>query len=98
VPNGQGAVIGRRHGGRDLIHTILDACQYVLEAQGDPQSPYWLSSIMIEMKLWKADEQRIRSALEGDISKFGERSRFVKVADDEYALRSWTTEDQSAAQ
>lgn len=74
-----------------MIHTVLDACQFVFEAQGDPQSPYWLSSIMIEMKVWKANEQSIRAALEKDIAEVGERSRFVKVSEDEYALRSWTT-------
>jgi hypothetical protein len=92
---GRGFIRGRQ-GGRALIHTILDACQYVLEAQGGPQSPYWLSSIMIEMKLWRADERRIRTALERDTAKFGEESRFVKVDDDEYALRSWTKNPQSA--
>ncbi len=79
-----------------MIHTVLDACQYVLEAQGEPQSPYWLSSIMIEMKLWKTDEQRIRTSLERDIATFGEGSRFVKVADDEYALRSWSRSESAS--
>ena len=26
-----------------MIDTILDACRDVLEINGDPQSPYWLS-------------------------------------------------------
>jgi DNA-directed RNA polymerase delta subunit len=43
------------------------------------------------MKLWKASEHDVRAALEKDIAEFGEESRFAKVADDEYALRSWTT-------
>jgi hypothetical protein len=32
-----------------------------------------------------------RAALENDITEFGEKSRFLKVADDEYALISWAT-------
>ena len=75
-----------------MIYTVLDACQYILETEGDPQSPYWLSSMMFEMKLWKASEHDVRAALEKDTAEFGEESRFAKVADDEYALRSWATE------
>ena len=74
-----------------MIYSILDACEYILETQGGPQSPYWFSSQMDEMRLWKANEQKIWAALEWDIANFGERSRFVKVADDEYALRSKAT-------
>ena len=74
-----------------MIYSILDACEFILETQGDPQSPYWFSSLMDEMRLWKASEQKIRAALEWDIANRGERSRFVKVGDDEYGLRSWTT-------
>lgn len=81
-----------------MIHTVLDVCQFVLETQGEPQSPYWLSSLMVEMKLWKANEESIRTALERDIAKFGEQSRFVKVADDEFALRTWNTGAESAQQ
>ena len=74
-----------------MIHTILDACQFVLETEGEPQSPYWLSSMMIEMRLWKASEQTVRAALEEDIARFGERSRFVRVAARMYALKAWAT-------
>ena len=73
-----------------MIDSILDACREVLEINGDPQSSYWLASQMVEMRLWRASEHNVRAALEKDISGFGERSQFVKVADDEYALRSWT--------
>ena len=59
-----------------MIHNILDACELVLEAQGDPESPYWLSSLMSEMRIWKASEQRIRTALERDIAEFGEKVGF----------------------
>jgi len=71
-----------------MIHTILDTCQYVIETQGGPQSPCWLASLMDEMKLWKANEQKIRAALDKDIAKMGNASRFVKVSDDEYGLRT----------
>jgi hypothetical protein len=72
-----------------VIHTVLDACQFVLETEGEPQSPYWLSSMMIEMRLWKASEQTVRAALEEDIARFRERSRFVGMADSKYALKAW---------
>lgn len=79
-----------------MIHTILEACREVLEINGDPQSPYWLSSQMEEMRLWKASEHKVRAALTKDIREFGEQSRFVKVADDEWSLRSWGTENWNA--
>ena len=62
-----------------MIDTLLDACQYVLEVQGEAQSSYWLSSIMLEMKLWRASEVQVRRALDRDIKKFGDSSPFVKV-------------------
>ena len=73
-----------------MIHTIMDAIEFVLEAQGEPQSPYWLASQMMEGRLWRASEHEVRAALKKDISEFGERSQFVKFGKDEYALRSWT--------
>ena len=73
-----------------MIRTILDAIKYALEEQGEPQSPYWLASQMMEGRLWKGSEHDVRAALEKDISEFGERSQFVKVADDKWVLRSWT--------
>src|SRR6266567_4922428 len=75
--------------GNSMIQTLLDACRYVLEDQGEVQSSYWLSSIMLEMKLWRASESQVRRTLERDIKKYGESSSFVKVAEDLYALRSW---------
>ena len=72
-----------------MINTILDACRYVLEDQGEAQSSYWLSSIIVEMKLWRASESQVRIALERDIKQYGESSPFEKVGDDLYALRSW---------
>jgi hypothetical protein len=72
-----------------MINTILDACRYVLEDQGKAQSSYWLSSIMMEMKLWRANESQVRIALDTDIERFGESSLFAKVGEDLYALRSW---------
>ena len=73
-----------------MIHTIIDAIELVLEEQGEPQSPYWLSSQMDEMRLWRTSEHDVRTALEKDMQEWGEKSQFVKTADDEYALRSWT--------
>ena len=72
-----------------MIETLLDACQFVLEDQGEPQSSYWLASQVMEMKLWRASEADVRDALKKDIEEHGERSRFVFVGDDEFALRSW---------
>ena len=75
-----------------MSYTVLDAIEHTLEEQGGLQSPYWLSSLLDEMKLWKASEHDVRAALDKDIAELGEESRFVKVADDEYALRSWITD------
>ena len=44
---------------------------------------------MMETKLWRASEADVSDALNKDIEKYGDRSLFVKVADDEFALRSW---------
>ncbi len=81
-----------------MIGSILDAYEYALKTEGEPQSPYWLSSMMIEMEVWKASEERIRAALERDIAKFGEQSRFVRVAEDEFALKAWTKRPENACQ
>ena len=73
-----------------MVHTILDAIESILEDQGEPQSPYWLVPQMMEMRLWRASEHDVRAALERDVRKWAEKSQFVKVADDEWALRKWT--------
>ena len=78
-----------------MIHTILDAIEFVLKEQGEPQSPFWLASQMMEMKLWRASEHDVRAELEKDIRERGERSLFVKVADDEWSLRCWNMEDET---
>lgn len=72
-----------------MIQTLLDACRFVLEYQGEALSSYWLASIVMEMKLWRATESQVHAALDRDIAKYGESSPFVKVAEDLYALRSW---------
>ena len=72
-----------------MIESLLDACQFVLENQGEPQSSYWLASLVMEMKLWRASEADVRAALKRDIEEHGERSRFVFFGEDEFALRSW---------
>jgi HB1, ASXL, restriction endonuclease HTH domain len=73
-----------------MIETLLDACQCVLENQGEAQSSYWLASQIMEMKLWRASEADVRAALNKDIRQRGEQSRFLQIPDDEFALRSWT--------
>jgi HB1, ASXL, restriction endonuclease HTH domain len=75
-----------------MIRTLLDACRFILEDQGEAQSSFWLASQAEEMKLWRAGEAEVRRALDKDIEKHGESSLFVKVGDDEYALRSWTVD------
>ncbi len=72
-----------------MIETLLDACRFVLEDQGEAQSSYWLASLVVEMKLWRASQSQVRLALDRDIEQYGESSPFVKVAEDLYALRSW---------
>lgn len=72
-----------------MIETLLDACQFVLEDQGEPQSSYWLASQVMEMKLWRASEASVRDALNQDIERHGERSRFVRIAGGEFGLRLW---------
>jgi hypothetical protein len=74
-----------------FIDSLLDACQFVLADQGEPQSSYWLASQVVEMKLWRASEAEVRDAPNKDIESLGERSRFVRIAEDEFALRSWMT-------
>jgi len=71
-----------------MIDSLLDACQFVLEGQGEPQTCYWLASQMVEMKLWRATEADVRDALVKDIEKRGSESRFVQLDADEFALRS----------
>ena len=54
-----------------MIESLLDACQFVLEDQGEPQSSYWLASQVMEMKLWRASEADVRDALKKDIEEHG---------------------------
>ncbi len=74
------------------INTLLDACEFILKDQGEPQSSYWLASQIREMKLWRASEADVRDALSKDIAAHGEESLFIKVADDEFGLQSWAAE------
>lgn len=75
-----------------MIETLLDACQFVLENQGEPQSSYWLASQIVEKKLWRASEADVRAALHKDIERHGDSSRFVQLDNDEFSLRSLTAE------
>lgn len=72
-----------------MIHTILDACQFVLETEGEPQSSFWLASQAEEMKLCRAAEERVRRAIKRDLKRLGESSRFVELPNDEFGLRCW---------
>ena len=72
-----------------MIHTLLDACEFILTNLGEPQSSYWLASQAVEMKLWRAGEADVRVALLKHIEQFGENSRFMRVGEDKFALRSW---------
>ena len=74
-----------------MLETLLDACRFILEDQGEAQRPYWLASQADEMRLWRASESEVRRAHNMDIKEPGESSQFVKVGEDEYAFRSWTT-------
>ena len=71
------------------IYTLLDACEFILEDQGEPQSSYWLASQILEMKLWRTSGADVRDALSKDIAAHGEESLFTEVTEDEFALRSW---------
>lgn len=72
-----------------MIESLLDACEFILNDQGEPQSSFWLASQIVEMKLWRASKADVWDALKKDIAEQGESSRFVQCADDEFALRSW---------
>ena len=71
-----------------IIESLLDACELVLKELGDPQSSYWLASIIKEMKLWRASEPDVRDAIQKDIEKYHENSRFVCLANGEFTLQT----------
>ena len=73
-----------------MIYTLLDAVELVLRELGDPMSPFWLASQLDETKLWRGSEHDVRAALEADVRKWGGRSQFMKLADDEWTLKSWS--------
>ena len=75
-----------------MIDSLLDACEFILHDQGEPQRSFWLTSQVVEMRLWRTSEADVRDTLLKDISKLGDSSRFVALADDEFALRSWATD------
>ena len=78
-----------------MIHSLLDACQLVLEAQGEPQSSFWLASQAVEMELWKTTEEKVRKALKQDLERYGESSRFVELPGDEFGLRCWIADGKA---
>ncbi len=75
-----------------MTDSLLDACEFVLNEQGEPQSSYWLASQVMEMKLWRASEADVRDAISKDIARVGESSRYVALPNDEWGLRSWGEE------
>ena len=79
--------------GISMVHSLLDACEYIFSDQGEPQSSYWLASQIMEMKLWRASEADVQAALRNDIDEHGSSSRFIRVGKDEFTLRAWA-EDQ----
>lgn len=81
-----------RSGDGNLIHTLLDACQLVLEIHGEPLSSFWLASQLMEMKMWKTNEADVRVAIRNDIRKYGDKSSFVEIDDAEFAMRKWAKE------
>lgn len=72
-----------------MIASLLDACQFILEIHGEPQSSYWLASQIMEMKLWRASEAEVQAALAVDSAIRGEASRFMLMDAEEVGLRSW---------
>jgi hypothetical protein len=73
-----------------MFDSLLDACEFILKEQGEPQTCFWLASQAMEMKMWRASEAHVRDALNKDIQTQGESSRFVQTADGKFALRAWT--------
>jgi len=72
------------------VHSLLEACEYIFNDQGEPQTSYWLATQMMEMRLWRASEADVQAALIKDIDQHGSSSRFMRVGEDEFALRAWT--------
>jgi hypothetical protein len=73
-----------------MIHTLVDACRFILEDQAEAQSRTWVASHVAEMRLWRASESGVLHARNYDVEEHGETSLFMKVGEDEYAFRSWT--------
>jgi len=69
-----------------VSYTILDACELREKCL---QTPFWLSHLIDKAELRTASDHEVRAALGQDIAELGNESRFVKVAEDECALRCW---------
>ncbi len=74
------------------MNSLLEACEYIFNDQGEPQSSYWLASQIMEMRLWRASEADVQAALIKDIKQHGSSSRFMRVGEDEFALRAWAAD------
>lgn len=71
-----------------MIDSLLDACEFVLQTQGEPQGGFWLASQIMEMKLWRANESEVCEAIRKDIAARRRSSRFVQLPGGQFALRS----------
>jgi hypothetical protein len=60
-----------------MPRNLLEACEFVLKEQGEPQSSYWLASQIVAMKLWRASEADVQAALSKVIEQRGKASRFA---------------------
>ena len=76
------------------MHSLLEACEYIFNDQGEPQSSYWLASQVMEMRLWRATEADVQATLIKDIDQHGRSSRFMRIGKDEFALRAWVAEQE----
>jgi hypothetical protein len=52
-----------------MIHTMLDAIEFILKEQGEPLSPFCLASQMMEGRLWRASKHDVRAALKKDMKE-----------------------------
>jgi DNA-directed RNA polymerase delta subunit len=73
-----------------MIYSLIDACELILELQGEPQNSDELASQIVETRLWRVSEQDVRAAIQNDIKNYGKLSQFVTMGTDEFALRAWT--------
>lgn len=71
------------------MFTLLDACEFVLDQRGEPQSSEQVLALLSEWELARLPEEAIREALLKDIQSLGDKSRFVALGNGLFALREW---------